>query len=242
MKRLGLILICICLCFCCSCSKKESNTQVASKQAHASELDKQVAFEIENYKNIDSLEDETIKALSVVIRTNILNGEIEKKSTEEYSVKNEHILKLTTETSGEILSKENNSNDSVTIYIEDESEPEEWTKEIKKVEILKYLKKKDISLSSISNIKNKTNDNGRTQKIIVGGKEINYNEIMKEFDIPSNNLKSITNNISSITIIGIGKGTENNFNIFEAENDAKNGQNYKKILKNRYNDFNIITK
>lgn len=209
---------------------------VAEKQADAVSQNEQVAYELEKIEGIENFDDETIKALSVILRTNLLKNEtLPDLNT---TTSNQRLVELASQTDGEILVEENsNSFEPFKITAEEVV----WKKEIKKADILKYLKENNISLSNLSNIETEKQSDGRTKTLKVGGKGFDIKELINRFDIPSNNIYNIENKLSSIIIEGKEYGMTKNFVISEAQKEAKEGQNYKKILKNRYNNFNIIT-
>lgn len=219
MKR---IIVCffsfIIFCFCAGCSNN-------SKTASASNLDIAVTEELENIENIESFDDETIKALSVIIRTKKKN----KFSTSEYSPKNEHIYNIVKSTTGEVL--ENTSHNVNFSYKENDV----WLVEIKKFEVLKYLSKRNISLSNISSLEPVFGENNNLLGLNIGSKFISYEELDKEFNLPSNKITNIENKTSSIVLTGIYD--EYVFNIKKSLELSKNGNNYKAIINHFYGDF-----
>ena len=221
MKQIFYIFVCFLFLIFAGCSKQE--------QAVASSIDSQVAAEIEQIENIESFDDETIKSLAVIVRTKIKNEN--KTIKAEYTPKNTRIYNIVKETANETIEKDKNK--KRIDYVLDSQK--EWTKEIKKSEILKFLKTKNISLSNISNISPQYLSDGSFDHLLIGGKKITYSELSNNFDLPSNKVINIKNNISSITIIGEEKN-QDVFNIKNAENLAKTGMNYKEILRNYY-DF-----
>ena len=64
----------MCLFF-CGCSKNKTAENIAESQASTNDIDMAVAAEISELENVTNFSDETIKALSVVVRTNLLNNE-----------------------------------------------------------------------------------------------------------------------------------------------------------------------
>lgn len=239
MKCFKFILVCLFLVFCVSCSSNQKTEPVATELGYVNSIDNQVAYEIENIKDIDSFDDETIKALSVVVRTNILNDNSSINKTE-VKATNERIINLSNETSGEVLANEDNQILTNKINIETSENKTQWVKEIKKIDILKFLNRKKIKVSNLSKINQIKNSDGKTQLIDIGGKFISYKEIKNEFNLPSNEIISIKGNVSTITISGYGDDFD--FNINNVKNLSLEEKSYKNILKYRYNDFKIITK
>lgn len=78
-----------------------------------------------------------------------------------------------------------------------------WTKEIKKSEILKFLIRNKIKITSISNIKQEKNENGETVFLIVGGKKIDFDLIATHFNLTTKKISKIEIKSDKIIIIGI---------------------------------------
>ena len=236
MKNLFIVFIFIIVTIFCGCKTNTTNEPVAEKQVFENPTDIFIASEIENMENSSLFNNETIKALAVVIRTNLEMENVD-TSHNEYSLKNEHIYNIVKETSNEIISF--NEDNNKQLYIEQEND--DWVLEIKKFDILKFFKENNISLSSISNITLEKDDDGKTKNINLNGKIISFYDLAVYFNIPSNNIYKIENKISSIKLYGKGKGFYKLFNINESQKMANEGKNYEKILKNHYNNFQIIT-
>ena len=96
MKKFYIFALCFFVVFCCGCKSNET--------ASASALDLIVTQELEQIENIDTFDDETIKALSVVIRTKHKN--LETKPKENYKPKNQKILKLVKMSKNDVLKNE----------------------------------------------------------------------------------------------------------------------------------------
>lgn len=238
MKKLFIILICCCFMF-SGCSKNTSSSITADNQADAFDIDFLVAKEIEEIDGCENFSDETIKSLSIITRTNLIN-ENNLKTEETTPPKNEHILNLVKETENQILDSENQTQkNKIEITTKEE---ESWVKEIKKVDILKFLTKNKINLTSTKNISPEKDEFGKTKNLNLNGKIVSFEKIKKEFDLPSNNIEYIENNKTNIKIHGKGSSDSMIFNIQEAENLSKMGFGYEKILKNSQNNFQIITR
>jgi len=166
MKQAFSILICFLVMMFIGCSKNE--------HASASSVDKQIASEIEQIENIESFDTETVKALSVVIRTRIKNNNSE--SNIEYTPKNQHIYNIVKSTENETL-KETSLNKLDYISQED------WSIKIKKSEILKFLASKNISLSNISDIIPFYTKDGVFDYLLIGGQKITYQELAENFNL-----------------------------------------------------------
>ena len=235
MKRLKLLLItfiCICLITGTSCKNTEDNTTKAQTMEYA------VAYELSNIEDIEKINDESAKALSIVIRTRLYyNKEYNNELQQNIENKNidEKYLNIANQTSNMVLMDNDKLADVSYTYKEDE----EWNTEIKKSEILTYMIKNRISLSNISDIEQIKNNDNELEYLVVGGKSIPFSTLKENFHLKSNKITSVKNNNSSILITGT---TENNKNYFDYKSfKDKNDKNYREILKNSYNDYNIIT-
>ena len=244
MKRLNYIFISLLfiLCF-VGCSKKE--------KIQTDALEAMTICELEQIENISSLNDETIKALSVVIRTNLKENIDENFA---YIPNNERLAKLVYSTKGETLNFNENRLDEefteTSAYYGSMSnnifknkkinytykKEDVWTVKIKKFQILKFLNKKNINLSNMSKIEPVVLDDGRIEYIKIGSKNISYNELANEFKLKSNKILKIDNSLTEITISGL---YENNFNINDANNLAIEGNSYDKIIENMLKDWKI---
>lgn len=240
MKKLFLFLCLICICF-CGCSKNTSKEIIAETQVSKIDIDKIVAGEISNLENVNEIDDETIKALSVVVRTNLQNENLNNYEFTENKI-NENIYNLVSETSGKTISLLNEEINSKIKIDYEPQEKQEWSKEIKKADILKFLKNNKISLTSISNIKPENNETGKTTGLNMNGKFIPIETLISEFDLPSNEITHIENKLMSVKVYGKGDQKDMVFNISEAKKLAENGYSYDKILKNQNNGFKIIIK
>lgn len=223
MKRFFVCFFIFCfLPFFCCCSNTKTEASASSQE------DLLVLKELEQIENIYSFDDETVKALSIVIRTNNKNSN---KSIEEYSPKNEHIYNIVKSTSGKILTFKNKP--PVLNY----NKNDDWVVSIKKFDILKFMSSKNISLSNISEIEPRFDSNGLFLGLFVAEKFLSYEELKTEFKLPSNNIKNIKNEMSSVEIFG--NGYENNFDIEKADKLSKNGYNYESIINYFYEDFEL---
>lgn len=211
----------ITLIFFCGCQNKQASIQ-------ADNVNDMIALELASIEDSNNLDTETLKTLSVAIRTNITNfnesgiDENLKTKNIESSILNK-MYNITNSTNGETIETDK----KITIS---KSKPSKvWSKNISKSNILKFISKNNISISSIKNIREIKNDDGTLKSIIIGQKEIPYKTLEKEFDLNSNKITSIENQSSSITIIG-EQDTSNIFAIEEINNLAKSDKNYKQIL------------
>ena len=239
MKKFFLFLFCFSLIFFVGCEKNDNKNPTADpavfEAATTEDENIIIANKISEIESADSFDNETIKALSVVLRTNLTEDDF-KNSSEEIS--NSKIYELVSSTSGEILTSEN---EPIYINIENEEETA-WQKEIKKYKILEYMKENKISLSNISQIEPIKNEYGEVEKLFVGGKEITVSSLADYFELPSENIINIENKKQSVIVFGEGNKNDPNFNIKKSLKLAQKGDDYKKILKNGRNNFQIITK
>lgn len=221
MKKLFLmILVCFSF-FAVSCENQNTQTLEPPSPAMLVET---------NFKTSE-LSDETLKALLVIYQTNIKNGFI--SINNEYSKPSSRIIELSNQVKNEYLSNKE------CIFVESK-EPQFvlWTKDILKTDILKFLINKNISISSISNIKHQTNENGETESLSIGGKIIPFEEIKKQFNLKSNKINNIQINGNTVTITGKEENQKNIFNIKTAETQSKSGFSYKELLENQLKFFN----
>lgn len=180
----------------CLCFSACKNQMVAS----VDNLDSSVALEIASIDGSQELNNEALSALTLIVKTNIANTN---NSNIDESVKrnnniNEEIYNKVVTISSSI--KDNILSDN---YIITSTVPEKnWKLDIKKTDILKFLKKKKLSLSSIASISETKNKDGNIISINMGGKQIDFCEIEKEFNLPSNKITKINNNKQSISVEG----------------------------------------
>lgn len=203
------------------------------KNVDSKHLENIVLFELEQTKNINSLSDETIKALSVIYRTNHkINNDFQNY---EYTPKSEHIKILSESTKGEMLKQKNGETSSFS-----NNSSLELSKEIKKSDILSFLKKKQIKLSNISNITPLFDENKNLIGLEIAGKNISFDELKNEFGLASNKITNIKTSLSSITIFYLPKNIiQFDENLIELQ--AKENKNYKQLLNHFFNDFDLIT-
>ena len=190
---------------------------------------------IEQVENIESFNNEAIKALSVIFRTNIINGNLNPK------VKlNSKFLNLVEQTNGEILIVK----DSKKINLVSIPEQYTWKKEIKKADLLSFLNQNNISLANIKNIEPVFDQNKNLTGLIVGGKNINYFTLKEKFNLESSKITNIEVNKekNSIIISGEGKDLDKfDFDLNKTKNLSESGKNYKQILNYFFDGFEIKT-
>lgn len=199
-------------------------------QDNPPDLENQVAYELmmrdKNYS------DETLKAMSVIIRTNL---SINSPTKSNFGA-SEKYLNLTNQTKGQVL--KNNQNNMVEISFEN-SDNYNWQKTIKKSEILKYALKNNISLTTLSKINPDIKD-GVVMGLEIGNKYFNYEELAKEFNLESNIIENITQNKNEIIINGKNKGFNGYFNIEKSEQLSNNNYFYQDILGDFFENLTLI--
>lgn len=205
----------------------------------AQNMEYRIAEEIEGMENSESFDDETVKALSVLIRGNILSGKENVNLNNEYTGKNEHILKLTKDTAGEVLLY----NDKlVPVKIENGEENQTWQTEIKKSEILNFLNQNGISLSNISKISPKINERGEFEGLLVAEKLISYSDLKETFGLKSNKILDVKNNLSSIIVVGEGTDADGQtFNPNLSKKMAGEGKTYTELLNHFFERYEVKT-
>ncbi len=213
MKKIFLILFSFVFLFSLvSCSKKEN--KVSTNEI--------VASKISSIENINSYSDETIKALSVLFRTNANNSS-------SFASKNisERILDLVNSTKNETFSSEKIKNN---IFYETTSE---WTKEIKKSDLLKNLADNEIYLTSVSKIEPVITDSIKTTSFDINEKNVSFDTLNNLYSFRSDYIKDIQINDDSFVFIGKGSGRMfEGINLETSEKLSCSGKNYTEILYN----------
>lgn len=277
MKKIFYVLtffICVLSGFIClfsGCSSKASNDLVAETMIDNTTYDTLVANEISSYKNANNFNEETIKTLAVIIRTNLYNSKLEVSQSQNLKIKNSEIYEIVKSTTGEIIADENETTEKLNFEVEDDytknsptknenlkkinsndnltsessqnennSNLDTWTVSIKKSKILEILKKHNIKLSSLAKTQIINDENGNAEKIIIGEKEFSFDIIQNEFNLPSNKIIDINNNLSTIKITGKNDEKYNNFSIDEINSLSNKENDYKNIIKSKKNSFKII--
>lgn len=213
MKKIFLILFSLLFLFpLVSCSKKETNIS-------ANEI---VASQISNIENINSYSDETIKALSVLFRTKT-------KSQKKLTNKNipERILNLVNLTKNETFSSDKINS---CIFYETSSD---WTKEIKKSDLLKNLASNEIYLTSVSKIEPVNTNQIKTTSFDINEKNISFEELNNFYNFKSDYITGVEISKDSILISGKGCGLMfEGINLETSEELSYGGKNYTEILYN----------
>lgn len=222
MKKVFLVLICFLFCLTASCGK--------NLRVNAQNIENNVALELEKLDN--NYSDETLKALSIVLRTNIYlsNQESKEKS------KNEKYLSIAKSTKSKILSDKNNNIVQISLT---NNKDYKWQKTIKKSKLLEFALKNGINLTNIKNI---TPDiyNDRVKGLNIGNKYFEYTKLAEEFKLESDQIENIFDNKTEIVISGSGQGVKNSFDLETSEQLSNNNQFFEEILAYFFEDLKII--
>ena len=204
-------------------------TNQAQKTPPKADIDSLVAINLEkidkNYSN------ETLKALSVILRTNLTINNEEIKDL----VPNNKYLEIVKLTKNEMLKNDKNNLIETSLI---EKEEYHWQKTIKKTKILEFALKNKINLTNISQIE-PVFENEKIKGINIGGKFFDYQLLISEFGLESNNIESIETTKTEVIIKGKNQGFFDKFNIDKAEQLSNDNHNYKDILKIFFNDLKI---
>ncbi len=231
MKKLNFVLCFIFILFLFSGCTNTKNLDTS-----ANNIDSLVAGQICNISGYKDFNDETIKALSVVIRTNILNNQ----NNENLSYQNidEHIMELTNQTKDEILSE---INEEIIIQTDKSEKDEIWQTTIKKSNLLEFLSENNISLTNISNIEPIFDENDNLTNISVGGKTLSFEKLKQFFNLKSQKIISVENNLTSITITGKYPENKETFIILDVQKQANLGKDYKQLLNYFFSGYKLKT-
>ena len=230
MKKIFVLcFVCLGLFFLCSCSfKPKSNTS-------GDTLETKVACCLEKIEGVENYDDEILKTLSVIIRTNIINGNEGEDSSAPSSQK---FLDIASSTKGEVLTLSKEQKINLCYVPEDYT----WKKEIKKSDLLSFLNKNNISLANIKNIEPVFDENKNFIELVVGGKHIGYEFLKKEFGLESSKITKIEKENNTIIIFGEGKDLDKlSFDICKAESLASSGKTYRQLLKHFFEAYDLKT-
>lgn len=223
MKKILLIILSILYIGLIGCSEP------AKKSPLKTDIDKMVAIELENIDK--NYSEETLKALSVILRTNqtINSKEIKDlKPSQKY-------LEIAQKTKNEFIMDKNNNLIEISLIDNDEYR---WQKAIKKSKILEFALKHKINLTNISDIE-PFYENKKVKGLRIGGKLFDYQMLITEFGLESNNIEKIETTKTEVIIQGKNKGLFDNFSTHKSEQLSNDNYNYKDILKIFFNDLKI---
>ena len=223
MKRLINFLLIFVVMFFIGCSKTEISTE--------SNIENVVAYNLEQFDKDKNLDDETLKTLSVIIRTNLETESMNK--SQKYTV-SEKYQNISNQTKNEIIMINENIE-----YIDISGNNNKWNQTIEKDEILSYAHENNINLSNISEVEPIFKDD-IISHIKIGGKSFDYRNFAKKFNIPSNKIEDIKSTNQNIEIIGSGNGFVKNFELDEVKTLSNQGNDYINIINKIYPDSKII--
>ena len=205
----------------CACSKQNSSSANAVNFAITSKI-----CEIEDYQN---LSDETIKALAVVFRTNLKNGENYSFNKNAFD---KNILSLVRDTKKEVIEDVDES-----ILFEDNKE---WTKEISKSKILETFSLNGENISSFENISLEKDSVGKVSNLYISQKVINKRDLKNSLGLKSNFITDLKTTPTSIIFYGKGNSFGEKFDILRAEEISKKNESYEAIIKYFKNGYKTI--
>lgn len=212
----------------CSCSNSNNK-----QTTNAENLNYKVCAELSNIDGVENLNDETIKLLSIIIRTNISNNF---ESHESFSNSNlsdkqkEKIESLVFYTSNLILSNDMTKKQKIGYFLS-ENQNKSWKIQIPKHKILSFAAKHNISLANLSDINVLSDDEERVTEFIIGGKSFDFQTIKSEFSLPSDKITNISVSKTTIEIEGYFCGYSNDLDINKINQLANQNKNFSEILK-----------
>ncbi|MBQ7917401.1 MAG: hypothetical protein IJ310_01140 [Clostridia bacterium] len=223
MKKIFSIFVVLLIFLTSGCSK-------TTNVSNATNLEDVVAYELEQIDNSQNLDDETLKSLSVVIRTNtILNNDFQDKN---YNPSKKY-KDIVNETKNQTLKINGNAE-----FIDISTQDYEWKKSIKKNKLLEFAYLNNISLSNLSNIEPIYKEE-KIEKLNIAGNSFDYKNLAENFYLESNDITNIETTNKEVVIYGKNKGFYNKFDYNKSKNLSKQGKNYKEILNNLYPNFEI---
>lgn len=223
MKKLSfLFCFLITLFFICSCS----STKTVS--ATNNEL---VASEISKIENAENLNEETIKALAILIKSK------NNQSNNQDYVYSDKILEIVSSVENESAEFPENFNFEIV-----ETQNQEWSVFISKTNLLEKLSEENIYVANMSNITPIYYNETFLKSIIVAGKEIPYKTLKEWFGLKSNNIKSFEMQNKVINIVGVGFDNDKIFDLEKAENLANAGNSHTDILVKIFDGYDIKIK
>lgn len=179
----------------------------------------------------ENFSDETLKAISVALRNNILinhenlnDGKVNSKYLEIAKSTDEKVLK---NKDGILIEISFSDNDDYT-----------WQKNIKKSDILEFAMNNNIKLTSLTNIK-EVSDNGRIIGIYIGNQYFDYQTLANNFNLESNKIESISSSKNEIIIKGKGNNFYNHFDTKKAEQLSNDNYSYSEILNDLFDNLTL---
>ena len=208
--------------FVCSCSS--TKTVSASNNEF-------IASEISKIENAENLNEETIKALAILIKSK------NNQSNNQDYVYSDKILEIVSSVENEKAKFPENFNFEIV-----ETKNQEWSVFISKTNLLEKLSEENIYVANMSDITPIYYNETFLKSIIVAGKEISYKTLKEWFGLKSNNIKSFEIQNKVINIVGQGFDNDKIFDIEKAENLANAGISHTDILVKIFNGYDIKIK
>ena len=220
MKKYFVIFVCLMLFIFVGCTKTSTSPNF--------DIDNEVAVELEKMDN--NFSDETLKAMSVVLRTNLKIDQIKPAENQNPTKK---YLNITKQTKNKVLKNKNNN--LIKISFE---KPEEytWQKTIRKSQILEFALKNNINLTNLSTIE-PIKENEKVIGLKIGNKYFEYEDLANHFGLESNLIENITENKKEIVIKGKNNTLKNYFDIQKSEQLSNDNHNYYDILTIFFDDL-----
>lgn len=196
-------------------------------------IEKAVALKLQEIDN--NYSDETLKALSIILRGNFsFENQINIQNINQNS-KYENIAK---QTKNCVLKNNNGSIIKISLNLQKDYR---WLKIIKKNELLEFALKNNINLANLSDIQIEK-ENDKVLGIKIANKYFDYANLSEEFNLESNLIEDISQTKSEIIIKGKNKGFYDNFDIYKSEELSNNNYNFEQILKYFFNNLKISKK
>ena len=174
-----------------------------------------IISEIAKIENIENFSDETIKTIAVIFMNSNQTQNINKSNL----IKNNRIKNLVNKVKSKKLNK------IITLNFSNDT----WSEKISKVEILEFLKSKNIEPANLNNFE-LLNENNFTKKIILSSHNINFLDFAKYFNLKSNYNIIITIDKQYLNISGYGNSFDFDCDIQTIEELSKTGLTYNEIL------------
>lgn len=232
-KLLSILLIFVCVLF-SACSSKTS--------ASAETKTDQVSTILDSIDGFSTLDDETLKALAVIIRTKQISlGDIDNTNNQKNSSPSERAEYISSITDGEVLDDFGLESTNLDYgYFESKT----WKRKLDKADILIGLNKLNISLSSLKNItpnfeqKKLNATDEKTTKVLASltadSKTIDAEKLSEIFELESSLITDFSYDYKVITIFGKTQKPSGYFDITESVLLSKQGMNYEQLLKHFY--------
>lgn len=223
MKKLFIFSFCLLFCLFVGCGE-------VNKTSSPNLIETSVASKLEKLDK--NYSDETLKALSIIIRTNLyIDNKLENSTTNP----SEKYTKIANSTKNKVLKTNNNT--LVELSLEN-NESYKWQKNIKKSKLLEFALKNGVSLTNVKNISPEL-ENDKVVGLKVGNKYFDYQTLANEFGLESNIIENISESKTEILITGKQKGFYGSFDFKTAEELSNNNQDFVSILKYFFEDLKI---